>query len=379
VEIASPPASALAVQIESNMEDNQASRDLVEDLLTGEVLTVSESGRFTVDGEVVFMKEESSRSIKTDENLMKESFSNDTPVNVENIEAPVNVENREAFKEVGNAGDMAVDISIESVLENSKLDININIKPEPSLTPLPPPRSKQTDIGSFYVPPPLRKPNPEKTRTSASANVTKESKHVVNSNEATAKLHVPTKYVPDMSKPLLSQPSPKTLRKIIDDELASNETNSSQQKPVHKLFDVKKEPVGPLKTSSRNSLEDLQEDLLVYMKTEQGSLHIQSLISASLEEAEHLLKTLLKKPQCMLQLVTNPRSSQVIQKLVSLLPSPLLTPLHDLILHNLSSIATNPAGCYVVQSFLQYCSAQDAKTIVKELLEPTRFMALAKD
>ena len=54
-EIAQPPAAALAVEIASNegVEDSQANRDQVEEILTGEQVTVTAEGRFMVDGEVV--------------------------------------------------------------------------------------------------------------------------------------------------------------------------------------------------------------------------------------------------------------------------------------------------------------------------------------
>merc|ERR1719318_1903195 len=88
----------------------------------------------------------------------------------------------------------------------------------------------------------------------------------------------------------------------------------------------------PLESTSKQSLEQTalppSQDLAGYSRTSRGSLHIQSILnSANPQLSSHVLSSLLTGSPGPLSLMTSPKSSYVIQKLITVTSSPQLQPL----------------------------------------------------
>merc|ERR1719452_405780 len=93
----------------------------------------------------------------------------------------------------------------------------------------------------------------------------------------------------------------------------------------------------PLEATSKQSMEQTplppNQDLAGYSRTSKGSLHIQSILNtANPQLSSHVLSSLLTGSPGPLSLMTSPKSSYVIQKLIAVTPSPQLQPLLTLIL-----------------------------------------------
>ena len=89
-----------------------------------------------------------------------------------------------------------------------------------------------------------------------------------------------------------------------------------------------------------------------------------------------ILKTLLRHSGAM-SLMTGAKSSYVIQKLISVLPSSELEELHQKILDNLTPLSLDKVGCRVVQFLLEFSSSDQQSQIVSRLADPRTLVKLA--
>merc|ERR1719186_1621934 len=145
------------------------------------------------------------------------------------------------------------------------------------------------------------------------------------------------------------------------------------------------DPSSPtLDTTSKPSLEQIplppSRDLAGYIRTSKGSLHIQSVLNTSNPEQSSLvLSSLLTSSPGPLSLMTSPKSSYVIQKLITVLPSPQLQPLLSVILSNFTHLSMDSSGCRVVQSMLEFSSVDQRRSITSLLCNTRTLLTLAAD
>ena len=78
-----------------------------------------------------------------------------------------------------------------------------------------------------------------------------------------------------------------------------------------------------------------------------------------------------------MSLMTGAKSSYVIQKLISVLPSSELEELHQKILENLTPLSLDKVGCRVVQFLLEFSSSDQQTQIVSRLADPRTLVKLA--
>merc|ERR1719508_236231 len=137
-------------------------------------------------------------------------------------------------------------------------------------------------------------------------------------------------------------------------------------------------------TASKLSLEQIplppSQDLASYSRTSKGSLHIQSVLNSSNPELNSLvLSSLLTSSLAPLSLMTSPKSSYVIQKLITVLPSPQLQPLLSVILSNFTHLSMDSSGCRVVQSMLEFSSPDQRRSITSLICNTKTLLTLAGD
>ena len=89
-----------------------------------------------------------------------------------------------------------------------------------------------------------------------------------------------------------------------------------------------------------------------------------------------ILKTLLRHSGAM-SLMTGSKSSYVVQKLISVLPSSELGELHQMILANLLPLSLDKIGCRVVQFLLEFSSSEQQNQITRILADPNTLITLA--
>merc|ERR1719318_2480996 len=140
----------------------------------------------------------------------------------------------------------------------------------------------------------------------------------------------------------------------------------------------------PLESTSKQSLEQTvlptSQDLAGYSRTSKGSLHIQSILnSANPQLSSHVLSSLLTGSPGPLSLMTSSKSSQVIQKLITVLPTAQLQPLLAIVLANFTQLSLDSAGCRVVQSLLEFSSPDQQRSITSLLCNTKTLLTLASD
>ena len=75
--------------------------------------------------------------------------------------------------------------------------------------------------------------------------------------------------------------------------------------------------------------------------------------------------------------MTGSKSSYVVQKLISVLPSSELGELHQMILANLLPLSLDKVGCRVIQFLLEFSSPEQQTQITKLLADPRTLVRLA--
>merc|ERR1719318_2437237 len=140
----------------------------------------------------------------------------------------------------------------------------------------------------------------------------------------------------------------------------------------------------PLEATSKQSLEQAplppSQDLPGYSRTSKGSLHIQSILnSANHQLSNHVLSSLLTGSPGPLSLMTSPKSSYVIQKLITVTASPQLQPLLTIILSHFTQLSLDSSGCRVVQSMLEFSSPDQQRSITSLLCNTKTILTLASD
>merc|ERR1719318_1302679 len=140
----------------------------------------------------------------------------------------------------------------------------------------------------------------------------------------------------------------------------------------------------PLEATSKQSLEQAplppSQDLPGYSRTSKGSLHIQSILnSANPQLSSHILSSLLTGSPGPLSLMTSPKSSYVIQKLITVTASPQLQPLLTIILSHFTQLSLDSSGCRVVQSMLEFSSPDQQRSITSLLCNTKTILTLASD
>ena len=162
--------------------------------------------------------------------------------------------------------------------------------------------------------------------------------------------------------------------------------NMAQFKPEEGRIGLEVEdPLSPTpETSSKLSLEQIplpaNQDLAGYSRTSKGSLHIQSVLnSANPEQSTLVLSSLLTSSPGPLSLMTSPKSSYVIQKLITVLPSPQLQPILSVILSNFTHLSMDSSGCRVVQSMLEFSSPDQRRSITSLICNTKTLLTLAGD
>jgi len=139
------------------------------------------------------------------------------------------------------------------------------------------------------------------------------------------------------------------------------------------LQDERKTPKSPsLESTSKQSLEQIplppSNELASYSRTSKGSLHIQSVLNVNdVDLGIHVLSSLLTSDLGPLSLMTSPKSSYVIQKLITVLPSTNLKPILNIVVANFTHLSLDSAGCRVVQSLLEF-SSPDQQSLMTSLL-----------
>merc|ERR1719508_156457 len=136
--------------------------------------------------------------------------------------------------------------------------------------------------------------------------------------------------------------------------------------------------------TSKLSLEQIPlpsiQELAVYSRTSKGSLHIQSVLNSSNpEQSSFVLSSLLTSSPGPLSLMTSPKSSYVIQKLITVLPCSQLQPLLSVILSNFTHLSMDSSGCRVVQSMLEFSSPDQRRSITSLLCNTKTLLTLAGD
>jgi len=127
-----------------------------------------------------------------------------------------------------------------------------------------------------------------------------------------------------------------------------------------------------LESTSKQSLEQLplppSNELASYSRTSEGSLHIQSVLNINdAELSSHVLSSLITSDLGPLSLMTSPKSSDVIQKLITVLPSTNLKPILNIVVANFTHLSMDSAGCKVVQALLEF-SRPDQQSFMTSLL-----------
>jgi len=140
----------------------------------------------------------------------------------------------------------------------------------------------------------------------------------------------------------------------------------------------------PLEATSKQSLEQAplppSQELSGYCRTSKGSLHIQSILnSANPQLSSHVFSSLLTGSPGPLSLMTSPKSSYVIQKLITVTPSPQLQPLLTIILTHFTQLSLDSSGCRVVQSMLEFSSPDQQRSITSLLCNTKTLLTLASD
>ena len=69
----------------------------------------------------------------------------------------------------------------------------------------------------------------------------------------------------------------------------------------------------------------------------------------------------------------------MIQKLISVLPSAELGPLHAVILANMTRLATDRVGCRVVQFMMEFCNPQQQREMTGLVCDPGSLVTIACD
>lgn len=114
----------------------------------------------------------------------------------------------------------------------------------------------------------------------------------------------------------------------------------------------------PLDAISKQSLEQTPippiQELPDYCRTGKGSIHIQSiLITVNPQLGSHVLSALVTGSPGPLSLMTSPKSSYIIQKLITISPSPQLEPLLT-ILSQFPQLSLDSSWYRVVQTMLEF-------------------------
>merc|ERR1711942_618627 len=146
-----------------------------------------------------------------------------------------------------------------------------------------------------------------------------------------------------------------------------------------------KAPKSPsLESTSKKSLEQIplppSHELAAYCRTSKGSLHTQSVLSMNDSDLSiHILSSLLTSDPGPLSLMTSPKSSYVIQKLITVLPSTNLEPLLNIVLGNFTHLSMDSAGCRVVQSLLEFSSPDQQRSMTSLLCTSKTLLTLVTD
>ena len=75
--------------------------------------------------------------------------------------------------------------------------------------------------------------------------------------------------------------------------------------------------------------------------------------------------------------MNGPKSSYVVQKLISVLPSSELEELHQMILDNFTQLSLDKVGCRGVQFLLEFSSAEQQMRMTSALADPHTLVTLA--
>ena len=140
----------------------------------------------------------------------------------------------------------------------------------------------------------------------------------------------------------------------------------------------------PFESTAKQSLEQIplppRHELASYCRTSKGSLHIQSVLSVNDSDLSiHVLSSLLSSDPGLLSLMTSPKSSYVIQKLITVLPSTNLKPLLTIVLKNFTHLSMDSAGCRVVQSLLEFSSPDQQRSMTSLLCTSKTLLTLVTD
>merc|ERR1719289_113869 len=137
-------------------------------------------------------------------------------------------------------------------------------------------------------------------------------------------------------------------------------------------------------STSKHSLEQIplppSNELASYSRTSKGSLHIQSVLNINdAELSSHVLSSLLTSDLGPLALMTSPKSSHVIQKLITVLPSSDLKPILNIVVANFTHLSKDSAGCRVVQSLLEFSSPDQQSFMTSLLCNSKTLLTLVTD
>merc|ERR1719425_21529 len=166
---------------------------------------------------------------------------------------------------------------------------------------------------------------------------------------------------------------PPTVVGKVKDWMDKNIAQLRQEVAKSCLQDERKDPKSPsLESTSKHSLEQIplppSKELASYSRTSKGSLHIQTVLNINdVELSSHVLSSLLTSDLGPLALMTSPKSSHVIQKLITVLPSSDLKPIINIVVANFTHLSMDSAGCRVVQSLLEF-SSPDQQSFMTSLL-----------
>merc|ERR1719369_1414649 len=151
------------------------------------------------------------------------------------------------------------------------------------------------------------------------------------------------------------------------------------------LQDERKTPKSPsLESTSKQSLEQIplppSNELASYSRTSKGSLHIQSVLNVNdVDLGIHVLSSLLTSDLGPLSLMTSPKSSYVIQKLITVLPAINLKPILNIVVANFTHLSLDSAGCRVVQSLLEFSSLEQQSLMTSLLCTSKTLLTLVTD
>jgi len=417
-DIATEVSAAISVLIESNLEDTEENRKLMEDALSQDSLTceVSSNGfaKFTIDGKVLFERAEMADGSKTETPSTEELPMNEEPVEIQTTPVTKSiVKDPEAHVEPQNGVDKSI-VSHEKPATKDEvlppISENVPVPPHPNVS------------GSRCFSKAISGLKSQESFTHSKKNTTDSGKshevlwelnasvivkmddnvwrkavvrdtrdgEVLVENES-GKVWKNTKFVRSASLPTEAM-------NLIDKDINFNKIEAENNAPtkevnevtnsvgkvndwMNKNMNVQKSeaPIFKMKPTPRGRVVPSDVKLIEYIKTTSGSHHLQSVLSTSdVEFSRNILATLLHHSDPV-SLMVGQSSCFVIQKLILVLPSSDLTSLHDAIMLNFLRLSQDKIGCRVVQYYIEHSNDTHQMELCSLLCKKPTLLSLVCD